>query len=337
MATARKTPPAKKAPARKTVPAKKAATEKKKRATPSHKAVPKLLPVEELTPQQRTDLEAASKIVRESGLEPRQQLFVVEFAKDANGAQAVIRAGYGVTNMDSAAAQASRLLRDVKVKAVVDAVLNDRVERGVADGDAVVAAWVAQSQADANSLTQYRRVACRYCYGKGFKYQYTPAEMEDARKKHEEEWKRRILKAKAAKVEGAEDLPIPPFDEKGGLGYRGNRDPHPECPECWGEGVGRPFFADTRKIPEADRVLFAGVKQGKEGIEILMHDAEGARDKLARHYGLYKPEKGDTLIVPVSTDVLDDIYRKGVEESEARKQELLGRGERVRADVVKNR
>lgn len=322
MATARKTPTAKKAPARKTVPAKKAATEKKKRATPSHKAVPKLPPVEELTPQQRTDLEAASKIVRESGLEPRQQLFVVEFAKDANGAQAVIRAGYGVTNMDSAAAQASRLLRDVKVKAVVDAVLNDRVERGVADGDAVVAAWVAQSQADANSLTQYRRVACRYCYGKGFKYQYTPAEMEDARKKHEEEWKRRILKAKAAKVEGAEDLPIPPFDEKGGLGYRGNRDPHPECPECWGEGVGRPFFADTRKIPEADRVLFAGVKQGKEGIEILMHDAEGARDKLARHYGLYKDKLAEAVAGTYTPETLNARFGDLMAKAAAKQQQV---------------
>jgi phage terminase small subunit len=292
--TAAKKPAAKKAPARKAVPAKKAATEKKRRATPSHKAVPKLHPVEDLTPKQRADLQAASKIVREAGLTPRQQLFVVEYAKDANGSQAVMRAGF-TTNERSATVSAVRMLADPSVKRVIDAIMNDRVERGIADGDAVISAWVAQSQADANSLTQYRRVACRYCYGKGFRYQYTPAELEEAREKHADDWRRTTAKVKAAK-KGA-DVPSdpPPFDEKGGLGFRGNRDPNPDCPECWGEGVGRPYFADTRKINDKDKVLFAGVKTGKEGIEILMHDAEGARDKLARHLGLYKDKLAEAV------------------------------------------
>lgn len=330
--------PAKKtAPTKTAAPAAKKAATGKKRRTPSHKAAPHLPAREDdLTPQERESVSAASAIVRESSLNPRQKLFVIEYAKDANGAQAIMRAGY-TSNPDAAAVQASRLLSDPKVKVCIDAVMNDRIDRGLAEGDAVVAIWTAQSQADANSLTQYRRVCCRYCWGKGFRYQFTPAEMEEARAEHERQW--RILQAKMKGKAGQDldDVEPPLFDEKGGVGYRGNRDPHPECPECWGEGVGRPFFTDTRKIPEKDKVLFAGVKQGKEGIEILMHDPEGARDKLARHYGLYQPEKGETLIVPVSSDVLDEIYRKGVADSEARKRELEGRGERVREDVSKKR
>lgn len=315
--------------------AKKAATGKKRR-TPSHKAAPHFNPTEELSPEQRASISAASEIVRNSGLDMRRQLFVIEFAKDGNGTQAIIRAGF-TGNEGSASVMASRLLGEVRVKQTIDAIMNDRVDRGLADGDAVIAIWTAQSQADANSLTQYRRVCCRYCWGKGFRYQFTPAEMEEARAEHERQW--RILQAKMKGKAGQDldDVEPPQFDEKGGVGYRGNRDPHPECPECWGEGVGRPFFTDTRKIPEKDKVLFAGVKQGKEGIEILMHDPEGARDKLARHYGLYQPEKGETLIVPVSSDVLDEIYRKGVADSEARKRELEGRGDRVREDVSKKR
>ncbi|WP_211473605.1 hypothetical protein [Collimonas humicola] len=40
-------------------------------------------------------------------------------------------------------------------------------------------------------------------------------------------------------------LPEVDWDDKGGLGFVGNRDPHPECPECRGDGVGRPFFTDN--------------------------------------------------------------------------------------------
>ena len=48
--------------------------------------------------------------------EPRQGLFVREYCRDLNGTQAAIRAGYAV---DGAHAQASRLLRDVKVQAAI--------------------------------------------------------------------------------------------------------------------------------------------------------------------------------------------------------------------------
>ena len=53
-----------------------------------------------------------------SGLTPRQARFVKEYLVDLNGTQAAIRAGY---SSHTAAAQAVRLLINVKVKAAVDA------------------------------------------------------------------------------------------------------------------------------------------------------------------------------------------------------------------------
>ena len=64
-------------------------------------------------------------------------------------------------------------------------------------------------------------------------------------------------------------------------------EPHPECPDCGGDGVSRPVIKDTRRLSPQGRALFAGAKQGKHGIEIQMHSKLDALEKLAKHFGLY--------------------------------------------------
>ena len=44
--------------------------------------------------------------------------------------------------------------------------------------------------------------------------------------------------------------------------------PNPECPRCNGDGVGQPFFADTRKLAPDAALAYSGVKLGKNGVEI---------------------------------------------------------------------
>ena len=51
------------------------------------------------------------------------------------------------------------------------------------------------------------------------------------------------------------------FDEASGIGYDPRCDPHPDCPECFGEGVVKVFVKDTRDLsPMAER-LYAGVEE----------------------------------------------------------------------------
>lgn len=66
------------------------------------------------------------------------------------------------------------------------------------------------------------------------------------------------------------------------------QEPNPECLQCQGDGIPRPWFADTRKLSPAARRLFSGVKTSKEGIQILMRDQDGALDKLAKVFGAYE-------------------------------------------------
>jgi hypothetical protein len=65
----------------------------------------------------------------------RQKLFVQEYVVDFNAAQAYVRAGYDVEDMDLAAAAASRLLASVKVQAALDELQCERIERLEVDGD----------------------------------------------------------------------------------------------------------------------------------------------------------------------------------------------------------
>jgi hypothetical protein len=289
-----------------------------KSGPPARKATKKAVkaPAQDAAPDVSVDdsaaqarLRRAQEIVNGFDLPPKVRLFVVEYAKDMNGTQAAIRAGYSAK---TAQEQSSQHLSKLMVKQAVDAVMNDRIEQGIFDGDMVISRWVEISQANPNSLTQYRRVNCRYCWGEGHRYQFTPAEMEDA--------KLALFDSNAKRV--LDELPELEWDDKGGLGFVGNRDPHPECPECWGEGVGRPFFTDTRKLGRESLPLYAGVKQTKDGLEIQMHNQTDALDKLARHFGLYKDKLADAVEKSYTREALEERFAGAMQRAQERQRQV---------------
>lgn len=65
-------------------------------------------------------------------------------------------------------------------------------------------------------------------------------------------------------------------------------DADPECMRCAGEGVAIPWIADTRKLSPAARALFAGVKQTKDGVQLLMHDKMAALVNVGKILGVYE-------------------------------------------------
>jgi hypothetical protein len=289
-----------------------------KSGPPARKATKKAVkaPAQDAAPDVSVDdsaaqarLRRAQEIVNGFDLPPKVRLFVVEYAKDMNGTQAAIRAGYSAK---TAQEQSSQHLSKLMVKQAVDAVMNDRIEQGIFDGDMVISRWVEISQANPNSLTQYRRVNCRYCWGEGHRYQFTPAEMEDAKQALDDSNAKRAL----------DELPELEWDDKGGLGFVGNRDPHPECPECWGEGVGRPFFTDTRKLGRESLPLYAGVKQTKDGLEIQMHNQSDALDKLARHFGLYKDKLADAVEKSYTREALEERFAGAMQRAQERQRQV---------------
>lgn len=64
-------------------------------------------------------------------------------------------------------------------------------------------------------------------------------------------------------------------------------DPNPDCETCHGEGRGRVHVADTRKLGAGAKALYAGVKLGKDGLQVLMHNQLDALGQIARHLGMF--------------------------------------------------
>jgi len=197
------------------------------------------------------------------GLSDQQMIFAQHVVEGKTRVEAYRLAGYTGTG-NAAYVTASQLLRNPKVSRYVHHLRNERQRRYAAELDDVIGQLTAIINADPNEIAQYRRVNCRYCWGVEHKYQW-----------------RDIAEQLAAERKAEADGAHPP-DTSGGIGFVDNGDPNPECPRCNGEGVGEPFFADTRDLEGDARYLLQGVKLGKFGIEILTADKDSARKELAR-------------------------------------------------------
>ena len=146
---------------------------------------------------------SANELVDDDGLTAQQRLFVAEYLKDNNATQAAIRAGY---SKKTAQEQSSRLLSNVKVAQVIAQQQKASIARTLGSADEVLSQMWQLATFDANQLSQYRRGACRYCWGFGHQYQWRDAvEFEEKR------------------LEAVERDRREPEDS-GGYGYDHNRD-----------------------------------------------------------------------------------------------------------------
>ncbi len=200
-------------------------------------------------------------------LTPMMERFVEEYLVDLCATAAYKRAGYKGTG-NTAEVNALRLLRNAKVQKILAERMKERSERTEITADMVLKRWWQIATADPNALVEYRRNNCRHCWGERHLYQWTEAEYEAAQE-----------------FASQKDQPSPPCD--GGFGFDALRAPNADCPECCGEGDGTMHVHDTRKVHGPARLLYAGVKQTKNGLEVVMHSQEKALENVARHLGMF--------------------------------------------------
>lgn len=245
----------------------------------------------------------------EFGLSDQQMIFAQHVVEGKTRVEAYRLAGYTGTG-NAAYVTASQLLRNPKVSRYVHHLRNERQKRYAAELDDVIGQLTAIINADPNEIAQYRRVNCRYCWGNEHKYQW-----------------RDIAEQLAAERKAEADGAHPP-DTSGGIGFVDNGDPNPECPRCNGEGVGEPFFADTRDLEGDARYLLQGVKLGKFGIEILTADKDSARKELARLILLRNTSERQSLL---------DVERLELQNEKLRHEiSALRDGDKDNAIVVHN-
>lgn len=241
-----------------------------------------------------TKAKKAKAAKAEPKLTPKQALFVNEYLVDLNATQAAIRAGYSPKTANE---QASRLLANVNVAAEVEkrrASIADKLE--ITQEKVLQRMWDIAT-ADPNKIIQFRRTCCRYCHGKDHRFQW----------RDKEEFALALLRydSKDEKDENPLDpKPKEPPTNDGGYGYKRLADPHPDCPQCDGEGLADIHATDTRKLDPASLALYAGAKVTQSGFEIKLHDQGKALENVARHLGMFK----DKIEIEVS-DLVGELER----------------------------
>lgn len=238
--------------------------------------------------------------LRNYGLNDIQTRFVTEYLIDLNRTAAYKRAG-GKCEGNSAYTSASRMFRNVKVNRAIADALEARERRAEITQDAVLKMWWDIATADVRELTEYQRLCCRHCWGFGFNYQWRDSiEFEDA-----------VIDATEKKRKAPND--------RGGYGYDSTLDPNPDCPRCNGAGIGRPHFHDTRDLRGASRRLFAGIKEGKFGTEVITRNQDDALKMVAQHLGMVKNrteltgKDGEPIkaeVANLSSQEAADLYKK---------------------------
>lgn len=228
------------------------------------------------------------------------QRFVLAYcaSADLNATQAARDAGYKGKE-SSLHERGCRLLDDPRIQAAIKVEMDARSKRLRITADRVLEHFWDIATADPNELVEYRRVCCRYCWGKNFDYQRTAKEYE----RDQLEWDSRAHK-KAGQT----------FDEKGGVGFNGQREPNAECPECFGAGLGSMHIKDTRKLSRSARRLYLGVKTTKDGIEVKMNDQVSALINVGKHLGMFnekdeppEDEEARARKIRAQLDAMDEV------------------------------
>ncbi|HEX8590683.1 terminase small subunit [Pseudomonas sp.] len=289
----------------------KAATKKAPaKKVPAKKPAPKVLgPTDE---DEAVELANALTIDPDNPKHARLARFIDEYMIDLNGTQAAIRAHYSVR---TAQVQASRLLSNVMVQAEISRRQHERRERLGIEADTVYKYVHGIATVDTNELIENRIDACRYCWGRDNRYQFTRSEMEA----REEEYNTEC----AAAADNGEEMPQ--FDEKGGTGFNPKEGPNPECMECFGDGVPKIVMKDSRNMSPQARMAYGGTKPGKFGPEMVVYERTKALDMLARHEGFYNDKLDLNMGQQMTAEELDALYEAAEAKAMADKETLAER------------
>lgn len=236
----------------------------------------------------------AKELVDDDGLTAQQRLFVAEYLKDNNATAAAARAGYSDPNYGR------QLIANPNVAQAIAQQQKESLMRTLGNADEVLAQMWRLATFDANQLSQYRRGACRYCWGFGYQYQW-----------------RDMVEFEEKRLEALERKSREPVDV-GGYGYDHTREPNPGCPRCNGDGIGQPYFADTRKLSPVAALAYSGVKLGKHGVEITAISRERMFEAVMKRLGLADSEFAQRLQQL-------EIERRQLEVDQLRREIALGK------------
>jgi phage terminase small subunit len=219
----------------------------------------------------------------QDGLTAKQCAFVEHYVRWRNATQAYdaaydARGGSYETRRD----EGSKVLARPEIKAAI--AIRSRIATEESGHDVL---WLLQrfldmSTADPRELIGLKIGCCRFCHGEGHGYQWREREYLEQMK--ETEW---LVTVAQRDHKPTADIKYPDF--AGGFGFNATRPPHPDCPQCHGEGVERVVPRDSDKFSDQALLLFGGVKRKADGsLEIIIADRQKAAELAGRIMGAFK-------------------------------------------------
>lgn len=201
-------------------------------------------------------------------LDEQQGKFLDAYWATGNRAEAYRRAYDPFVSNYVASIRGKALAEHPLIVAGMKYMREQTLDRAAVTASEVLLRFLDIADADPDELIGLRVGCCRYCYGDGGEYQ----------------WRQREFMAAVAKAEKNDD-PLP--DIAGGFGYDHTLEPNHDCEECRGEGLERVVARDTSKLSPGAKLLYGGVKQTKNGIEIIIADRMKARESVGRIIGAF--------------------------------------------------
>jgi len=227
-------------------------------------------------------------------LTPKQELFVRAYLTCFDAKTAAIQAGY---SEKSAAQQGCNLLNEDKIDRAIAAAMRERVQKMGVEADELVKFHLSVLQFDPNEICEQRIHACHYCWGVDHARQHTPSSWQKERDKFQKAWK----KMSETEQKAVGEFPVAPPDGW----YEAKRGPNEDCPECHGVGNVITVWKDTRKLSPIGKLLFAGIKEGKEGREVVTLQKQASLSTISNHLGLNKVAE-----VQVNTAIVTETAQK---------------------------
>lgn len=218
-----------------------------------------------------------------------------------NASKAVVQAGYSPKGANVAGA---KLLANPSIRSYIEQKRSEKSKEILVDRTKVLSRWAELAFRDPSDLVETKVGACRYCHGADHQYQWTQGE-----------WMKRCEEIDDARLRNGNDVPEEHLDPAGGFGYDPRRDPHPDCTECFGEGVPRVVVGNSRGNPQ-----YAGAKRTKDGLEVKIHDQMAALNNIAKNLGLLNDKVDLTADINVENKTNRDLamaalslFRKSIE------------------------
>lgn len=213
-------------------------------------------------------------------------MFIGEYVVDWDSHAAMMRTGYVGKYPRQ---RAYDILKKPDVRAEVERIRNTIIVKVQSiSSSAAIDDAVAVLNANPLDLVEHKDGACRWCYGKDHLYHFTVNEQ--------------IVDRRRYKTTDDYLVQQIPYDPAGGTGYDKYAEPHPDCPECNGQGVPYMTIRDSRTIPPESQRLIAGYKMTKNGLEVIMRSQDAAREALARYTGVAGSAAGSAVNVNVTVN-----------------------------------